>query len=183
MISTLLTAALIIGAIFILSYLFNRLHKKQQQKQLSRQKKILYTVIQQHNLRIHQREDINNYLFGIDKSGGQLLHLDFRNPPEEATLIDLHKVESAKLVNVESGIYENKKGKAVLAEKYITKMQLELTLKDPSLQPVMLPLYQFEDGSQDLISLRQRGEYWQAVINSCVLQLAGDAPAKGVITF
>jgi hypothetical protein len=178
MISTLLTAALIVGVIFIFSFVFNWLHKKQQQKQLNRQNKILYAVIQQHNLRIHQKESINNYLLGIDKTNGLLLHLDFRNPPEEATLIDLHKVESAKLFSVESGIFVNKKGKVLLAEKRITKMQLAVTLKDISLQPIMLPLFQHEDGTQDLISLRRRGEYWQLVINSFVQQLSVEAPRK-----
>lgn len=182
MTSTLLTAALIIGAIILFSIIFNRLHKKQVQKQDNERRKMLYSIIEKHNLRIHQSEYINKYLFGIDKLSALLLHLNFSHPTEEVTLIDLQKVKSAKLYNVESSLYETKKGKAVLNEKRITKMQLAITLKDMSQPPVILPLYDYGDGMQNLINLTRRGEYWQATINSQLQQLAGNA-AKGAIIF
>jgi hypothetical protein len=176
MASTLFTAALIIGAIIILTAIFNWLHKQRQQKKIAIQKTFFENIVAKHNLRISEKEEINSYLFAIDKAGYRLLHLNFGKPEEETTVIDLQKIKAVKLDTEETSIYEIKKGKSVLSEKHITKLQLAVNFKDPNQPQKLLALYQYQDGMQNLISTKRRGEHWQDVINKCIKQLPG-APA------
>ena len=161
-----------IGAIILVTWIFNLLHKQRERKKLLAQKGAFNNAVAKHNLQISEEEQINNYLFAIDRSNAFLLHLDFSKAEEQLSVTDLSKVKEAKVVTEENSLYEMKQGKSVPTEKHITKMQLALTFIDTNQPQQLLALYQYEDGMQNLSAIRKRGEHWQTAINVCIKQLS-----------
>jgi hypothetical protein len=178
MASTLFTAALVIGVIILFIAIFSRLHRQRQNKKLAKQQTVFESIVSKYNLQISEKEEINAYMFAIDKSANKLIYLNFDSPQEETTLIDLHRVKSVKVNTEEDSVFQMKRGKSVLVDKHVTKLQVEVNFKNANQPPQLLVFYQYEDGMQNLAGTKRRGEHWQNVINSCIKQLSDSATHK-----
>jgi len=169
MTSTLFTAAIILGAIFIFIVFFIALHKKKHNKKLEKQKVIFTDLVWKNKLEISEKENINSYLLALDKINFVLLYIHFKEEKEEVELIDLWRIKAARAVNEDNSIYEQKKGKSLLVDKQITKIQLEVLLHD--MTKVNLALYEYQEGIQDYMFIRRRANYWAEMINSQIKEL------------
>jgi hypothetical protein len=169
---TLITAAIIIGATFLFIMFFSLLHKRDRKQKLAKQKIAFSELVARNQLEISEKEELNNYIIAIDKNKFQLVYLDFSGTDAEKIVIDLRKVKSVKVDTEENSIYEERKGKSILIEKQVIKLQLAISLNDPHLSPNFLPFYQmYKDGIQDFTTVKNRAEYWQNIIMSCHKQI------------
>lgn len=166
MTSTLLTAAIILGAIIVLIALFIYVVGKGHNKKVAKQSIVFKDAVLKNNLEISEKEEINHYVFAIDKVKHILLYFNFTNNNIDTTVIDLQKVKSVRVDTEENSIYEEKRGKSVLVEKQVTKVQVEINLEDNQQTQHLLPLYQYVDGVQDIGSVKKRAEHWHATIIS-----------------
>ncbi|MDB5246843.1 MAG: hypothetical protein JWQ40_1237 [Segetibacter sp.] len=169
--STLFTAAIILGGVFIFIILFVLLHKKGHNKKLAKQKAVVDDVIWKNKLEIIEQESINNYVLAIDKVNFILLYIKFSGPKEEAVLIDLGQVREVKITTEDNTVYEQRKGKAVLVDKQVSQLQLEITTAGMQLK-TSLVLYEYKDGMQDFVHIKRRAEHWRDIINSSVKELS-----------
>ncbi|GEO07810.1 hypothetical protein [Segetibacter aerophilus] len=167
---TLFITAIILGAIFLFIILFILLHKRGQNKKTAQQKILLADVVWKNKLQLLLQETINNYLLAVDKVNFILLYIDFGNEKEEVVLIDLWQVKTIKVTTEDNSIYEQRKGKSVLVDKQVSKLQLELTLIDEQ-QKKNLVLYEYKDGMQNLMEIKRRADYWCQLINKAVKEL------------
>jgi DNA/RNA-binding domain of Phe-tRNA-synthetase-like protein len=69
----------------------------------------------------------------------------------------------------DNNVHGERKGKAVLVDKQVNKLQLEVVLVDN--EKINLVLYQYKDGVQDLIAIKTRANYWAGIINGAVKEL------------
>jgi hypothetical protein len=169
MASTLFTAGIILGITFLFIFFFSLLHKRGKQKALADQKSKFEQLVSASNLTINETEQFEHYLIAIDTLNAKLLYLNFSHPEEDARVIDLQKVKTARVEIEENSIYEEKKGKSVVVEKQISKLLLELTQKDVSQPKELLAFYQVhKDGMLDFNELKKRIEYWKENINNCL---------------
>lgn len=167
MVSTLFTAAIVLGLLFLFIIFFVQLHKKKDNKKLANQKVIISDLIWKNNLEISEQEGINNCFFAIDKINFVLLYVHFQNNTHEAQLIDLWNVKSAKISLEDNCVYEYKKGKSVLSDKQLDKLFIELSfINNPEKMPLLI--YDLHDGLLDLLQIKSRANHWAQVINSCV---------------
>jgi hypothetical protein len=167
--SALFTAAIILGAVFIFIIGFTLLHKKGRDKKIAGQKTIFADIVWKNKLEISEKETINDYLLAIDKINFVLLYINFGQQKEEVTLIDLWNIKTAKVTTEDNCIYEQKKGKPVLVDKQVSQLQLEVTLAEN--KNVMLVLYEYKNGMQDFVHIKQRANYWSQTINNSVKEL------------
>lgn len=171
MTSTLLTAAIILGAVFIFIIFFIMLHKKGHNKKLEKQKAVFADCVWKNKLEISENETINNYLLAIDKLNFVLLYINFNEPTEVVHLIDLWNVKSAKVVTEDNSVYEYKKGKSILVDKHVSSLHLEVTLADNNQSKPYLLLYEYKDGMQDFVYIKRRATYWSEIINNSAKDL------------
>jgi hypothetical protein len=176
MYSTLFIAAIILGAVFGFIILFVVLHRQSHNKKLAKQKVIFADIVWKNKFEISEKESIGNYLLAIDKINFVLLYINFSDAKEEMTIVDLWNIKTVKVTTEDNAIYEQRKGKAVLIDKQINKLQLEVTLVGN--QSVNLVLYQYKDGLQDLMAIKRRANYWVEMINNAVKELPH--PAKQI---
>jgi len=172
MASTLFTACIILGLTFLFIFFFSLLHKSGRQKRLAEQQAKFERLVNAHSLAISEKEVFDKYVIAIDVEKGLLVHIDFSNTPDSTRLIDLHKIKTATANTEEDSIYEENKGKSVLVERQLTKLQLELTPKDTDQQKQLLPFFQlYKDGQHNFSSIKKRVEYWQDYINGYLTQI------------
>jgi hypothetical protein len=167
--SALFTAAIILGVVFIFIIGFTLLHKKGHDKKIARQNIIFADIVWKNKLEISEKETINDYLLAVDKTNFVLLYISFGQPKEEVTLIDLWNIKTAKVTTEDNCIYEQKKNKPVLVDKQVTKLQLEVTSAGNKSE--MLVLYEYKNGMQDFVHIKQRANYWSQIINSSIKEL------------
>jgi hypothetical protein len=86
--STLFTAAIILGAVFIFIIGFSLLHRKRHNKKLAGQKAVFTDIVWKNKLEIAEKETVNDYLLAIDKINFVLLYINFSNEKEEPILLD-----------------------------------------------------------------------------------------------
>jgi hypothetical protein len=171
--STLFISAIILGVVLVFIILFIALHKQSHNKKLAKQKVIFADIVWKNKLEISEKETINSYLLAIDKINFALLYINFSEQKEEVTIIDLWNIKTVKVITEDNAVYEQRKGKAVLIDKQINKLQLEVTLVDS--QPINLVLYQYKDGLQNLNEIKKRANYWAGIINGAVKELSQSA--------
>jgi G3E family GTPase len=165
MTETLITAAIILGAMFVFIILFVAMHKRGHNKKLAKQQVVLADLTWKNKLDISEKETINNSLLAIDKVNFKLVYINFGNEKEEVTLVDLRQVKTAKLSTEDNSIYEQRKGKSILIDKQVSKLQLELTFNNE--QPnSKLVLYQYSDGMHHLVQVKARATRWCDLINA-----------------
>ena len=168
MASTLFTAGILLGITFLFIFLFSLLHKKGKNKALAIRNAKFNALVSTNNLTIREREEFDKYQIAIDSSNLKLIYFNFSSTPEDAKVVDLQKIKTAKVDIEENSLYENRKGKSVLVEKHILKLQLALSKKDAD-QPIeLLTFYQYEDGMADYNNLKKRIEYWRDNINNFI---------------
>jgi hypothetical protein len=167
--STLFIAAIILGAVLVFIILFIVLHKRSDNKKLAMQKVIFADIVWKNKFEISQKEIINDYLLAIDKINFVLLYVNFSEPKEEVVIIDLWNIRTVKFMTEDNNVHGERKGKAVLVDKQVNKLQLEVVLVDN--EKINLVLYQYKDGVQDLIAIKTRANYWAGIINSAVKEL------------
>jgi hypothetical protein len=172
MISTLITAAIILGAIAIFVILFIMAHKKTHRKLLERQKVVFADCVWKSKLAISEKETINNHLLAIDQTNFILLYINFNEPKEVIYLIDLWNVKSVSLANGDNSMPEHGKDKSAFYDKQAGSVNLAVTLTENSQPDLRLYLYQYKDGIQDLVFIKGRAQYWLALINSCIRELS-----------
>lgn len=176
MMSTLLTAGIIVFAVLLFIGLLKLLNNKAKRAKALKQETLFETLVWKNQLAIHLKEHINDYILAIDKLNFLLVYINFNQPKEEVVLIDLWKVQSAKLVTETTNFYAQKKEKAMLVEREIKKLQLEIVMKDTGQPLYSLDLYDLhQHGIQQLKLSRFRGQYWEALIQHCIKELPGDA--------
>jgi len=170
MTSALITAAIILGAIFIFVFLFILIHKKGHNKKLARQKVVLADIIWKNKLEISEKETINDYMLAIDKKNSVLVYIDFSMSKEVASIIDLWNIKTVKVKKEEESIYMQRKWKPVLLGKQTKLIQLEATVVDNE-QKTNLVLYEYKDGLQDIVQINRRADYWSHLINTSIQKL------------
>lgn len=176
---TLSTLAIVLSVLFVFIILFVLLHKRGHNKKLAQQKLLFADTIYKNKLEISEKETINSYLLAIDKINFTLLYINFSGPEGEVVLIDLWRIRSAKVITEDNSVYEQRKGKSVLVDKQVSKLQLEVTLVDaPS--KTNLVLFEYKDGIQDFIYIKERADYWCRLINKSIQELAH--PLKQKVT-
>jgi hypothetical protein len=167
---TLFIAAIILGAIFIFIIFFVLLHKKGHNKKIARQKVVLADILWKNKLEISVQETINNYLIAIDKVNFILLYINFSKEKEEVILIDLWQIKAIKVTTEDNSIYEQRKGKPVLIDKQVSKLQLEITLVDVEAKANLI-LYEYKDGVQNFLQIKRSANYWCDLISKAVHEL------------
>jgi hypothetical protein len=66
--------------------------------------------------------------------------------------------------------YEQRKGKSILVDKRVSKLQIQVTLIDD--QPVAdLVLYEYKNAIEDFIYIKKRADYWCHLISKAVEEL------------
>ena len=170
MLETLLTAAVVLGIIFIFIVLFIFLHKTRDNRKLAKYKVVLAEVAWKNKLDLAEQETINHYIIGIDKINFILLYIDFSNDKEEVILLDLWGMKDLKVTTEDNNVYEQRKGKSVLVDKHVAKLKLEVTLIDAA-SKVDLVLYQYGDGMQDFLPIKERAAYWSHLIAGVMKEL------------
>jgi hypothetical protein len=171
MAATLFTALIIIGATSFVIMFFILLNRRHHNRRIAKQKIVLNELIWKHKLEIIEKENINDCVLAIDMINFVLLYVNFRRPEEVITIIDLWKVKSASVITEESSIYEQKKENAVLVDKQVSKLQLEVSLSDANASKSFLMLFAYEDGMHDFLEIKRRAEHWKDIINNCVKEL------------
>jgi hypothetical protein len=161
MASTLLTAGILLGLVFLFIFLFSLLHKKGKRKLLVTRHATFDALVSIHQLTINEREEFNHYYIAIDTSNLKLLYVNFSNTKEDVKIVDLQKITAVKVDLEEKSIYENRKGKPVLIEKEIVNLQLAITKKDADQTTEILRFYRYEDGMADHALLKNKVEYWK----------------------
>lgn len=167
--SALFTAAIVLGAVFIFIIGFILLHKKGHNKKLGRQNTVFADIVWKNKLEISEKETINDYLLAIDKINFVLLYINFGEQKKEVALIDLWNIKTVKVTTEYNSIYEQRKGKQVLIDKQVNKLQLEVTLAEN--QKTNLVLYEYKDGMRDFLYIKSRANHWAAIINSAIKEL------------
>lgn len=170
MTSTLFTAAIILGAVFIFIIFFSFLHKRGNNKKVAQQKLVFADIVWKNKLQISEKQSINNYLLAIDRINFALLYINFSSAKEEVVLIDLWKIRTVKVTTENNSVYEQRKGKSVLVDKQVNKLQLEITMIDN--QPTAnLVLFEYRDGMQDFLKIKGYANHWAQLINKEVKEL------------
>jgi hypothetical protein len=168
MASTLLTAGILLGFVFLFVFLFSQMHKRGKKKLLVTQNAVFNSLVSIHNLTINEKEEFAQYHIALDTSNLKLLYVNFSNTKEDVTILDLQKIKSVKVEMEENSIYENRKGKTVLIEKEIVTIKLILTIKDTVQPTAVLTFYRQEDGKTDYVVLKNRMEYWKKKISDYI---------------
>jgi hypothetical protein len=164
------TAAIILAALFVFIIFFKFLHRKGHNKRLIRQKVVLADIAWKNKLEISVQETINNYLIAIDKVNFVLLYIDFGKEKEEVILLDLWQIKAVKVIIEDTSIYEQRKGKVVLMDKQVSKLQLEVELIDAPANANLL-FYEYKDGVQNFLEIKMRANSWCDLINKAVQEL------------
>lgn len=167
---TLFTATIILGAISILIFFFVLIHKKGHNKKIAKQKVVLADIIWKNKLEIVVQETIKNYLLAIDKVNFVLLYINFGKEKEEVVLVDLWQIKAVKVTTEDNSIYEQRKGKTVLIDKQVSKLQLELALADVQAKSSLI-LYEYKDGMQDFVEIKRSANYWCDLISKALQEL------------
>ena len=170
MLESILTAAVVLGMVFIFIVVFVLLHKRRDNRKLAKYKVVLADVVWKNKLDLDEQETINQYIIGIDKINFILLYIDFSNDKEEVILLDLWQIKDLKVTTEENISYEQRKGKSVLVDKHVAKLKLEVTLIDEE-SKVDLVVYQYGDGMQYIGPIRKRAEYWLHLIAGVMQEL------------
>jgi len=166
--STLLTAAIVLGALFIFILLFVWMHKKEHNKKVAKKKIIFADIAWKNKLEISEKESINNCELAIDRTNFILLYINFSTPKEEVTLVDLWQIKTVKVATEENSVYEYRKGKSILVDKQVINLHLEITFAENDKPTLQLPLHQYKDGMHDFVLIKSRANYWSEMINDCV---------------
>lgn len=170
MASSLFTAAIILGLLFLVVLFLVFLHDKEKNKKLAKQKAIISDLIWKNNLEISEQEGIDSCFLALDKINFVLLYVHFQNNTHEAQVIDLWNVKSAKISSEDHCVYAYKKGKSILADKQLDKLFLELSfINNPG--NILLLIYHLQDGLLDLLHTKSRANHWAQIINSCVKEM------------
>jgi hypothetical protein len=98
-----------------------------------------------------------------------LLYINFSNAKEEVLLLNLWTIKAVKVTTDDNCIYEQKKGKQVLVDKQVSKLQLEVALDEN--KKANLVFYEYKNGMQDFVHIKQRANYWSQLINNSVKEL------------
>ena len=170
MLETLLTAAVVLGIVFIFIVVFILLHKRRDNRKLAKYKVVLADVVWKNKLDLAEQETINHCVIGIDKINFILLYINFSNDKEEVILLDLWQIKDLKVTTEDNNVYEQRKGKSVLVDKHVAKLKLAVTLIDVE-SKVDLILYQDGDGMQDFLQIKKRAEYWLDLIAGMMEEL------------
>ena len=134
------------------------------------QQNLVAEIISKNKLEIAEKELINNHLLAIDKINFMLLYVNLRNPKEEAVLIDLWQIKTVKISTEDNSYYEQKKGKSVLVDKQVSKLQIQVTLIDGQ-SVADLVLYEYKNALEDFIYIKKRADHWCHLINKAVEEL------------
>ena len=170
MTSSLFTIAIVFAIVFIFILLFRLFHKKGKHSKITMQKELVADIISKNKLEITEKEAINNYLLAIDKTNFMLLHINLSDPNEAAVLIDLWRIKTVKVSTEDNSVYEQKKGKSVLVDKRVSKLQIQVTLIEDQ-PPADLVLYEYKDAIEDFIYIKKRADYWCHLISKAVEEL------------
>ncbi|MEO7264596.1 MAG: hypothetical protein ABIW38_06765 [Ferruginibacter sp.] len=170
MASTLIIAFLMITAVAVLILSLKYFQKKAHTKKLNEEKSFITDIVWKNKLELAEKEIINGCFFGIDTVNFVLLYISFHKESPEVHLINLWDVNAVKPATLTFDIWEQRKGKAILAGKEVDKLFVEISFSnDPKNLPLMV--YQLEDGMQDLSVLKQRADYWAKLINKCIHEI------------
>ena len=170
MTSSLFTIAIVFAIVFIFILLFRLFHKKGKHSKIAMQKELVADIITRNKLEITEKETINNYLLAIDKINFMLLYINLSDSNGEAVLIDLWQIKTVKVSTEDNSVYEQKKGKSVLVDKRVSKLQIQVTLIND--QPIAdLVLYEYKDALEDFIYIKKRADYWCHLIGKAVEEL------------
>jgi hypothetical protein len=170
MASALYIAAFFIAAMALLVIIFKRIHNQQQLRKTTAENEVFEHAVGKHSFQVSEKERVNQYLFAIDTANAQLLYINYQPSQQQALHVDLLKVKAVKTEAEESSAYELRKGKKIAAEKHVISLDLLMTMKDPGQPPTRLPIYQYEDGLENLSTSKIRGAYWQGLINKNIRQ-------------
>lgn len=161
---TLITAALVIGAIIIITTIFNKIHSKQQQHNSALRRRILESTISENKLTLTESEEINGHLIAIDEAADKLIHFTLHEAGN-AIILNLKQLKSIQADVEETGIYETKKGKSIMTDKHVTLIQLRVTFKDSKRAVQQLPIYRYEDGMHELVACKASAKKWEKLVN------------------
>ena len=170
MYSTLITISIVLGILFVFIILFVLLHKRGHNRKLVQQNVIFTNAVYQNKLDISEKETVNGHMLAIDRTNFTLLYINFRGPKEEVFLTDLWQIQTVKVTAEDNAVYEQRKGKSVLVDKQVIKLQLELAFVD-SQPKANLVLYEYKDGMQDFVHIKGRADYWSSLINKEIKEL------------
>lgn len=174
MASILFIAAIIVIALIITILLFKIMHKKARDQEHVRQNLVFMDLVHRNKLEIKESEIIHNCLLAIDEANFILVFIHFGGLKEEVHLVDLWDVKVVQVVTEDEGVHGPKNGMAVFMYKQVNKLHLEVSLKDFQ-RKIHLALFQCSDGWQHYPQIKQRANYWAAVINNCVRELSQPA--------
>lgn len=95
-----------LGTTFLFILLFSLLHKKGKSKSWANRKAKLDALVSTNNLNINEREEFDHFHIAIDTSNLKLLYCSFSSNEEDAKVIDLQKIKTARVDVQENSIYE-----------------------------------------------------------------------------
>ncbi|MEO7446221.1 MAG: hypothetical protein ABIT96_05035 [Ferruginibacter sp.] len=170
MTSTLIIAFSMITAVVILILSLKHIQKKGQAKRLIYEQGFISEVVWKNKLELTEKEMINGNFFGIDRVNFMLLYINFQSEKPQVELFSLWEVASARSATSDYDIWEQRRGKPVLTGKELDKMFLTISFSNKP-KKLLLPVYQLENGMQDLSVLKQRIAYWEKLINKCIAEI------------
>ena len=173
--STLLTAAILLGITFLLILLFSLAHKRGKKSDALKREAKLQDVVKNNNLQITEKEETAHFFIGLDVVKGVLIYISYFENKGVAEVIDLSKIKSAKVDEVENQTFEERNGKSVVVDSQVMTVQLEITIKDGAEARYSLPFYHMlYDSLVERTRLRARAEYWKDIISNNLKQMRGD---------
>ena len=170
MISSLLPIGIVFLIVFLFILLFRYLHNKGKNEKIAVQKELLANVISANKLHVSESESINNYLLTIDKINFILLYFNLNDPAVKPVIIDLWQIKTVKITTEDNSIYGQKKGKPVLIDKKVSRLQIQVTFTEDQ-GDTDLVLYDYKDALEDYIHIKKRADYWCQLISIAVAEL------------
>ena len=162
-----LTAAILLGIIFLFIFLFSFLHQWGRKKETLERQAKLQGLVTLNQLQLFEEEETRQFLIAIDKVNAKLIYIGYYENKGEVVMIDLREIKSVKVEEVENQPFAEKKEAPAGAGSFVAKVQLVLTGRNGADVTYRLSFYQMlYNAIDEKARMKTRAQYWREVVNN-----------------
>lgn len=166
--SSVITAAIIIGIIILILFILISIHNREKKKKTNALVAHFNQSGVENNFSFSCQEILKNCIIGVDGLKRKLLVLEYGGEEnrKQIHIIDLNKIKNCGLQKTFSTVAEAEKGKA--SELYLEKIQLKFEYANHNL-PVEVVFYDhIRNHIYEISELEQKAKDWQNILNKII---------------
>jgi hypothetical protein len=168
--STIIVAAILVGAIVAVCVVLISIHNKQKRKAMNKILQYFSEAGARHDLNFSSQEVLKDCIIGLDGRDRKLLVVTRREEGFHSVVIDLDEIKKCTVQKVFGAIKANDLKNKKL-EQYLEKITLHFEFKN-NRQAIEVVFYKhFDNHLTESFELESKARHWQAILSKMELPL------------